>query len=104
MTDIKSVIAKNISELRIKNGMTQLELAESLQYSDKAVSKWERGESVPEIATLKAIAELFEVTLDFLVSEHENCESAHSTPARKNGAKKSTMSAILSFLTKPKRK
>lgn len=86
--------------------MTQLELAESLQYSDKAVSKWERGESVPEIATLKAIAELFDVTLDSLVSEeHGKCEGeiARATPARKKGAKKSTATSLWSFI-RPKRK
>ena len=52
--------------------MTQLDLAEKLHYSDKAVSKWERGESVPEIGTLTAIADLFGVPLDYLVrAEHE---------------------------------
>ncbi len=77
MEDIKSIIAKNISELRVSHSMTQLELAEKLHYSDKAVSKWERGESAPEIATLKAIAELFEVSVDYLVqSEHKKEETA----------------------------
>ena len=53
--------------------MTQLELASKLNYSDKAVSKWERGESLPDIAVLKAIADLFGVTVDYLISdEHPN--------------------------------
>ena len=97
MIDIKSVIAKNISELRTKNGMTQLELADRLHYSDKAVSKWERGESVPEISTLKAISELFGVTLDYLTSEEHDegeWESRHPAPACKNGARKSAVTAI----------
>ena len=50
--------------------MTQAELAERLRYSDKAVSKWERGESVPDIAVLKAIADLFLVSVDYLISEY----------------------------------
>ncbi len=50
--------------------MTQLELAEILNYSDKAVSKWERGESIPDVITLKAIADLFGVTVDYLITEH----------------------------------
>ncbi len=70
MSDIKFVIAKNIYELRVAKGMTQLELAEELHYSDKAVSKWERGDSLPEITTLVSIAKIFEVTLDYLVEEH----------------------------------
>lgn len=54
--------------------MTQLELAETINYSDKAVSKWERGESLPDIVTLKKIADLFGVTVDYLITEHEECE------------------------------
>ena len=69
MNDIKATVAKNISELRQKNGMTQLELAEKLNYSDKAVSKWERGESIPDVSVLLSVADLFGVSLDFLVRE-----------------------------------
>lgn len=69
MVDIKLTIAKNIADLRKDNGYTQLDLAEKLNYSDKAISKWERGESVPDIAVLKEIADLFGVTLDYLVQE-----------------------------------
>ena len=83
MNDIKSIIAKNITDLRVAKGMTQLELAEQLHYSDKAVSKWERGESVPEISTLKAIADLFGVTLDHLVNEHTPGEKRDTAPERK---------------------
>ncbi len=104
MAELKSVIAKNISELRTSRGMTQLDLAEKLHYSDKAVSKWERGESVPEIATLVAIAELFGVTLDYLVCEthevivtEENNEklSAEKKRKLKNRAIISAMSILI---------
>lgn len=72
MEDLKSVIAENIASLRRESGMTQIELAEKLNYSDKAISKWERGESVPDISVLKAIADLFGVSVDYLISsEHE---------------------------------
>ncbi len=67
MQDIKAIVAKNIASLRQAREMTQLELAEKLNYSDKAISKWERGESLPDIAVLIAIADLFEVSLDYLV-------------------------------------
>lgn len=72
MSDIKKIVAENISSLRTANGLTQTELAEKLNYSDKAVSKWERGESIPDVAVLKQIAEMFDVKLDYLVT------SAHS--------------------------
>ena len=77
MNEIKSIIAKNIAELRQAVGMTQLELAERLNYSDKAVSKWERGESIPDVSVLVEIARLFDVTLDYLV-----CAEHPVTPAR----------------------
>lgn len=72
MQDLKFIIAKNIQKLRQEKGMTQLELAEKLNYSDKSVSKWERGESLPDIVVLKAVADLFEVTLDYLVEEEHD--------------------------------
>lgn len=72
MQDLKMIIAKNISALRQGEGLTQLDLAERLNYSDKAVSKWERGESIPDVAVLLEIANMFSVTLDYLVqSEHK---------------------------------
>lgn len=72
MEDPKEIIARNIVNLRRKNGMTQLELAEKLNYTDKAVSKWERGESIPDVAVLKTIADLFGVTVDYLLTaEHK---------------------------------
>ena len=69
MKDIKAIIAENISMLRKNYPMTQIELAERLNYSDKAVSKWERGESVPDISVLKSIADLFGVTVDYLITD-----------------------------------
>ncbi len=69
MKDVKTVIAGNIAALRQGAGMTQLEFAEKLNYSDKAISKWERGESIPDVTVLLQIAELFGVTLNYLVEE-----------------------------------
>lgn len=71
MNDVKQIVAKNIGSLRQSAHMTQLELAEKLNYSDKAVSKWERGDALPDIATLSEIAQIFGVTLDYLIQpEH----------------------------------
>ena len=78
MDQLKPIIARNIAALRQAAGMTQLELAEALHYSDKAVSKWERGESVPDVAVLKQIADLFEVTVDYLLQE-EHKQAATET-------------------------
>lgn len=65
--DAKQTIAQNITALRQASKMTQIELAEKLNYSDKAISKWERGESMPDVLVLKTIADLFGVTLDYLL-------------------------------------
>lgn len=73
MEDIKNIVAKNITELRLLNNMTQMELAEKLNYSDKTISKWERAESSPDISVLVEIANLFGVSLDYLVTA-ENIE------------------------------
>ena len=65
-------IAKNITELRRAYGMTQATLAEKLGYSDKSVSKWERAEGIPDVVCLKNIAELFGVSVDYLLTDdHE---------------------------------
>lgn len=69
MNDIKAIVAKKIAELRQEAGLTQLGLAEKLNYSDKAVSKWERGESMPDVSVLVTIADMFGVPLDYLVKE-----------------------------------
>ena len=69
MEDYKRIIANNITELRNAVPLTQAELAQKLNYSDKAVSKWERGESIPDVAVLKQIADLFGVTVDYLLEE-----------------------------------
>ncbi len=72
MSDKRFVIGKNIAELRKGSGMTQLELAEKLNYSDKAISKWERGEVTTDILVLKEVADIFGVSLDyFLEEEHQ---------------------------------
>ena len=70
MNDIKLIFAKNLSDLRQAAGLTQLELGEKLCYSDKTVSKWERGESIPDAGILKQIADVFGVSIDSLLEEH----------------------------------
>ena len=64
---LKKQIGANIASYRKSLGLTQAGLAEKLNYSDKAVSKWERGESVPDVLTLTQIAELFDITVNDLV-------------------------------------
>lgn len=74
MNEIKNRVAKNITELRLANNMTQIELGAKLNYSDKTVSKWERAESSPDISVLVEMSELFGVSLDYLVKGEEASE------------------------------
>ena len=70
----RDIISKNILSLRKKAGYTQAELADKLNYSDKAISKWERGESLPDAEMLYNIATLFGVEIGYLFEEHNNVE------------------------------
>lgn len=71
MEQIKDVFAGNLIRLRTDAGMTQAQLAELLNYSDKSVSKWERAEGMPDLAVAKAIADHFGVTLDWMLASHD---------------------------------
>ena len=66
---LKSQLGTNIATYRKRSGMTQAKLAERLNYSDKAVSKWERGESMPDVLTLVQLSELFRIKVDDLIRD-----------------------------------
>ena len=68
---LKRLVADNITMYRKANGLTQLQVAEKLNYSDKAVSKWERGESLPDLYILMQIVDMFGITLNDLVTKQE---------------------------------
>ncbi len=67
--EINAKIAKNLTAYRKAAGLTQAELAEKINYSDKSVSKWESGNGVPDVYTLMQLATLFGVTLNDLVGD-----------------------------------
>ncbi|MCM1393250.1 MAG: helix-turn-helix domain-containing protein, partial [Ruminococcus sp.] len=67
--DFKKSFGENICRLRREKGITQIQLAQDLNYSDKAISKWERGESIPDTYTVFKIAELFNVSADELLGQ-----------------------------------
>lgn len=69
---LKAILGSNIASYRKRERLTQAGLAEKLNYSDKAVSKWERGESMPDVLTLVQIAELFKISVNDLLTD-PNC-------------------------------
>lgn len=72
MENLNFIISKRLTILRKKNQLTQLEVAEKLNYSDKAVSKWEQGESLPGIEVLCKLSELYGVSLDYIVGKKDD--------------------------------
>ena len=71
MNELKQIIANNLTAYRKQAELTQQELAEKINYSDKAVSKWERAEGVPDVIVLKEIADLYGITVNDLLAEHK---------------------------------
>lgn len=96
ITEIRQNIAVNISAMRNSAGLTQAQFAEKLNYTDKAISKWERGESVPDIAVLWKIADMFGVTVDWLITDHGSSESTPDAEAVKAGKRNRLLISLLS--------
>lgn len=65
--DEKDIVAANLTGYRKKAGLSQLELAKKLNYSNKNISKWENGETTPSVFVLKKIADLYGITVDDLL-------------------------------------
>lgn len=70
MENLKEVISQNIVSLRKHNKLTQLDLSERISYSDKAISRWEKGESLPDVETLYRLSEIFEVPVEYFFEVH----------------------------------
>ena len=92
---LKRQIGRNIATFRKRMGWTQVELAEKLNYSGKAVSKWERGESVPDVLTLADLADAVGVTVNDLLAD------LNALPAE-TGAVQQTMDRVVQKTLKRK--
>lgn len=97
MKDLKFIIGKNINHLRTKKGITQQQLGEQLNYSDKTISKWERGESLPDIVVLKNLADFFQVSLDYLVEETHKINGIKQENLQKENRRNSYIITISSI-------
>ncbi len=69
MENLNITIGKKLLYLRKKSKLTQAELAEKLNYSDKAISKWEKGESLPSVEVFYKISKLYGVSLDYIIGD-----------------------------------
>lgn len=95
MREINAVVAKNLIELRKNKKLTQLELAEKLSVSDKSVSKWENGNGIPSIEVFMDLAELYGVTVDYIL--HEGSEEEKKQLVKKPG-KEPTNKLVIALL------
>lgn len=72
MKEINEIVVENLISLRKSNKLTQLELSEKIGYSDKAISRWEHGETLPDIITLSKLAEIYGVNVTAFFDEKLN--------------------------------
>lgn len=72
MENLKKTFAQNLLQLRVGKQLTQYELGDKINYSDKAVSRWERGEAIPDAYILLQLADLFGVSVDYLLKDHSS--------------------------------
>ncbi len=75
LEELKLITASNIIKLRTAAGLTQAELGHALNYSDKTISKWERGEAIPDAFVLMRMGEIFGVSVDYMLSSHDSWQA-----------------------------
>ena len=95
LSEFKLITAGNIINLRTEKGMTQAELGAALNYSDKSISKWERGEGIPDAYVLTQMAELFGVSVDYILSSHDSMEAPVGMPVEPTEMQKPKYSAAI---------
>ncbi len=85
MENIREIVAKNLVNLRKQNNLTQVELAQKINFSDKAISRWEKGEVLPDIETLQKLSAVYGVPMSaILESQDEGQKSKFIIPTKKD--------------------
>ena len=99
MNDIREIVSKNLIKIRKQNGLTQVDLSNKINYSDNAISRWEKGEVLPSLEILQTLSLIYGVSLSYFIEEHED-EQAKIFNAKKRSLYFAIMSsAILSVLS-----
>lgn len=80
LSELKLITASNLINLRTRAGLTQAELGARLNYSDKNISKWERGEGIPDAFVLTQLSELYGVSVDYILTAHDSWEAPDGLP------------------------
>lgn len=97
MENIKEIIAKNLVFLRKSSKMTQQELAARLNYSDKAISRWEHAETLPDIETLCKVCEIYGVKFEYLLQAEQPSGKKNPYVIEKNIGNKIAITGIAIF-------
>ncbi|HBF68605.1 MAG TPA: hypothetical protein DDW20_04750 [Firmicutes bacterium] len=82
MENLNEIVASNLTELRKKSGLTQQQLAQQINYSDKTISKWELGQAIPSVDVLKDIADYYGVTIDYLITPNDKVAEINTKKSR----------------------
>lgn len=98
-TEIEKNVAKNLSELRKASGLKQSELGEKIGYSDKTISKWENGVSVPDVCALSDLANFFNVTVDDFLNENAVAKIKTDAPCDDDGDKANNIATLCLSIT-----
>ncbi len=92
--NVKKTIAKNLVELRKSRKFTQQELAARLNYSDKAISRWEHAETLPDIETLCRVCDIYGVKFEYLLQEQQPTGAKNPYVLRKKSPNKLIISML----------
>ena len=80
MENVKAIVSQNLLKLRKEHNLTQAELARRINYSDKAISRWEAGEVVPDLETIYALSEVFDVPVSQITEAHTEESAQEEQP------------------------
>lgn len=95
MENLEKVFSKNLIKYRTLMGLKQSELAKKINYSDKSISKWERGEGLPDLKATKNLCDIFGVSVDDMLKENDD----HKTKIKKIIITKNKKHFIISLLS-----
>ena len=98
LAELKLVVASNLIKLRTGAGLTQAELGAKLNYSDKTISKWERGEAIPDAYVLTQLGEIFGVTVDNILSSHDSWQPVREEEGEEEHSYSTSMITAIAVL------
>ena len=99
LSELKLVVASNLIKLRTGAGLTQAELGAKLNYSDKTISKWERGDAIPDAYVLTQLGEIFGVTVDNILSSHDSWQPIETDEAEQERSYSTDMIVAIAVIS-----